>query len=175
MAKSNDLTDLASLLKTDRKLTRKERRAQALVEVNQHQAAKTTPEEPLRFADYFKPWSDYKAPDAIEVALFREAVKDASPLEKNDRADISRPKPKPHANQRNADELAALEASQLAMYPSPMSWDIGADIEDEQSFIRGAVAPPATAFSIKAKTWLSLAVATRLSKRRCICQTLPRP
>ena len=79
MAKSNDLTDLASLLKTDRKYARKERRAQALVEVNQHQAAKVTPEESLRFADYFKPWSEYKAPNATEIALFHEAVKDAAP------------------------------------------------------------------------------------------------
>ena len=141
MAKSNDLTDLASLLKTDRKYARKERRAQALVEVNQHQAAKVTPEESLRFADYFKPWSEYKAPNATEIALFHEAVKDAAPIEKNDRADTSRPKPKPHASHREADEIAALEASQLAMYPSPMSWDIGADIEDEQSFLRGAVSP----------------------------------
>jgi len=141
MAKSNDLTDLASLLKTDRKLARKSRRMEAYAEARQPQADKSTPEKPLLFADYFKPWSDYKAPDARDVALFREAVKDAAPLEKTDRATISRPKPKPHAIQHHADELAALEASQLAMYPSPMSWDIGADIEDEQSFLRGAVSP----------------------------------
>lgn len=95
----------------------------------------------MRFADYFKPWSEYKVADATEIALFREAVKDAAPLQKNNRADTSRPKPQPHANHRRADELAALEASQLAMYPSPMSWDIGADIEDEQSFLRAAVSP----------------------------------
>ena len=141
MAKGNDLTDLESLLKTDRKLARKERRAQAHAEASQHQVAKRSPEEPLRFTDYFKPWSEYKAPDATEIALFRDAVKDAAPLEKNDRADTYRPRPKPHANHHEADELAALEASQLAMYPSPMSWDIGADIEDEQSFLRGAVSP----------------------------------
>ena len=141
MAKSNDLTTLASLLKAEGKLSRKQRRAQAHAEPNPPQAAQPKPPESLRFADYFTTWTEYKAADAIEVALFREAVKDAAPLEKNDRADTSRPKPKPHANQRNADELAALEASQLAMYPSPMSWDIGADIEDEQSFIRGAVSP----------------------------------
>ena len=27
------------------------------------------------------------------------------------------------------------------MNPSPMSWDIGADIEDEQSYLRGGVSP----------------------------------
>lgn len=141
MAKSNDLTEIASLLKTDGKLARTERRSQAHTQASQHRADKTTPEKTLRFADYFKPWSEYKAPDQTEIALFRDAVKDAAPLQKNDRADTSRPRPKPHANHHEADELAALEASQLAMYPSPMSWDIGADIEDEQSFLRGAVSP----------------------------------
>lgn len=141
MAKSNDLSALASLLKSDGKLARKRRRAQAHAKLGRQQAVQPKPDDTLRFADYFTSWTEYKAPDATEVALFREAVKDASPLEKNDRADTSRPKPKPHANHRDADELAALEASQLALYPSPMSWDIGADIEDEQSFIRGAVSP----------------------------------
>ena len=139
MAKSNALTDLSSLLKTERKLARKERRAQAAASA--YQADKAMPEEPMRFADYFKPWSDYKAPDHTDISLFRHAVKDAAPLQKNDRADTSRPKPRPHAFHHEADELAALEASQLALYPSPMSWDIGADIEDDQSFLRGAVSP----------------------------------
>ena len=139
MAKSNALTDLSSLLKAERKLARKERRAQAAA--SPYDADKSVPEEPRRFADYFKPWSDYKAPDQTDISLFRDAVKDAAPLQKNDRADTSRPKPRPHAVHHQADELAALEASQLALYPSPMSWDIGADIEDDQSFLRGAVSP----------------------------------
>ena len=141
MASSKDIADLASLLKTERKLARKEQRAVAHAHAEQQKAGQSAASETMRFADYFKPWSEYKAPDPVDIALFREAVKDAAPLEKNDRADTSRPKPKPHANHHEADELAALEASQLAMYPSPMSWDIGADIEDEQSFLRGAVSP----------------------------------
>ncbi len=141
MAKSNDLTDLAFLLATDRQLARKARRSQAHAAASQHQTHQSTSDASLRFVDFFKPWSEYKAPDATEIALFREAVKDATPFEKSHRADTRRPKPNPHANHHQADELAALEASQLAMYPSPMSWDIGADIEDEQSFLRGAVSP----------------------------------
>ena len=141
MASSKNIADLAALLKTERKLARKAQQAGAQAQEAQRQAGRMAPAEPMRFADYFKSWSDYKAPDLADIALFREAVKDAAPLEKNDRADTSRPKPKPHANHHHADELAALEASQLAMYPSPMSWDIGADIEDEQSFLRGAVSP----------------------------------
>ena len=116
-------------------------RAVAHAQAEQQKASPSAGAETLRFADYFKPWSEYKAPDPSDIALFREAVKDAAPLQKSNRADTSRPKPKPHANHHEADELAALEASQLAMYPSPMSWDIGADIEDEQSFLRGAVSP----------------------------------
>ena len=141
MASSKDIADLASLLKTERKFARKEQRAAVHASSGQREASQTAAAEKLSFADYFKPWSDYKAPDATEIALFREAVKDAAPLEKSDRADTCRPKPKPHANHHEADELAALGASQLALYPSPMSWDIGVDIEDEQSFLRGAVSP----------------------------------
>lgn len=138
---SKDIADLASLLKTERKLARKEQRAAAHAHTEQQKSGQSAASDTMRFADYFKPWNEYKAPDPTDIALFREAVKGAAPLEKNDRANTSRPKPKPHANHREADELAALEASQLAMYPSPMSWDIGADIEDEQSFLRGAVSP----------------------------------
>ena len=141
MAKSGDFSELASLLKTEQKLARKAQRTVAQAQIKAQKASQPATAETLRFADYFKSWSEYKAPDPAEIALFREAVKDAAPIEKNDRADTSRPKPKPHASHREADEIAALEASQLAMYPSPMSWDIGADIEDEQSFIRGAVSP----------------------------------
>ena len=141
MASSKNIADLAALLKTERKLARKAQQADAQAREAERQAGRIVAAEPMRFADYFKSWSDYKAPDLADIALFREAVKDAAPLEKNERANISRPKPKPHANHHHADELAALEASQLAMYPSPMSWDIGADIEDEQSFLRGAVSP----------------------------------
>jgi DNA-nicking Smr family endonuclease len=141
MASGKDIADLASLLKAERKVTRKAQRAVAHDRTEPQKSSTSTNAEPLRFADYFKPWSEYKAPGPSDIALFHEAVKDAAPLANNDRADLRRPKPKPHANHHQADELAALEASQLALYPSPMSWDIGADIEDEQSFLRGAVSP----------------------------------
>ncbi len=143
MAKSSDFADLASLLKTERKLARKERRALARTEVEQSRSPATETDVPPdgRFADYFKKWSDYKAPDPVEIALFHKAVKDALPLVKPDRAATGQAKPQPHARHHQADELAALEASRLAMYPSPMSWDIGADIENEQSFLRAAVSP----------------------------------
>ena len=141
VASSKDIADLASLLKTGRKLVRKEQRTVARTHSEQQKASPSAAAETMRFADYFKPWREYKAPDTTEIELFREAVKDAAPLEKKNRAETNRPKPKPNARHHEADELAALEASQLARYPSPMSWDVGTDIEDEQSFLRGAISP----------------------------------
>ena len=141
MASRNRLADLATLLKAEQKLARKERRAAAYAEVGPENSGKTTAQPETRFADYFKPWSEHNTPDLAEIALFREAVKDASPLAQNDRAEVSQAKPQPHARHRHADEQAALEASQRAVNPSPMSWDIGADIEDEQSFLRAGVSP----------------------------------
>jgi DNA-nicking Smr family endonuclease len=142
MARSNDLADLAALLKTGRKQARKARREAAAPEFGGSDAAATQePPEVVRFADYFRPWTEYRGPDATDRALFREVVHDAKPLPSGQRADVGRRKPPPHARHSAADELAALEASQLAMHPSPMSWDIGADIEDEQSYLRGGVSP----------------------------------
>ncbi len=145
MASSNDLTELAALLKLKRKRTRKaEEKAEATKALRTEGTTSATPLiEAERFADYFnvRPWSEYRAPDAADIALFRNSVKGATPVNNAATADLRRAKPQPIAAQRNADELAALEASQLAMHPSPMSWDIGADIEDEQSFLRGGVNP----------------------------------
>jgi DNA-nicking Smr family endonuclease len=141
MARSNDLADLAALLKAERKLSRKARRAAAVAPQDDDATNERAAPATLRFADYFKPWSAYKAPDATDIALFRDAVKDAARLPESSQADTGAARPPPHARHHEADELAALEASQLAMYPSPMSWDIGADIEDEQSFLRAAVSP----------------------------------
>lgn len=143
MASSNDFTELASLLKLERKQARKARRAAAVASAPSVATSvqPSTASEPERFADLFRPWREYRAPDEGDIALFRDAVKDAAPIAKHGAANIKRAKPKPIAAQRHADELAALTASQLAMNPSPMSWDIGADIEDEQSYLRGGVSP----------------------------------
>jgi DNA-nicking Smr family endonuclease len=137
-----DLSDLAALLKTNRKRPRKAQIESEKVRPEPRIPIAAATDASLRFADYFKPLTEYKAPDQADIELFRNAVADAVELDKKvHRADLNRTKPKPIARHHNADELAALEASQLAMYPSPMSWDIGADIEDEQSFMRGALSP----------------------------------
>lgn len=144
MASAKDLGDLADLLKLERKNARKARRAaeRAAAETPYAGTARGADEATAeRFVDLFGRWTDYAAPTNDDIALFRAAVSDAVPLAGGQRAEIARTKPSPHAVQREADELAALVASQLAIHPSPMSWDIGADIEDEQSFLRGGVSP----------------------------------
>ena len=144
-ATGKDLSELAALIKTERKLSRHERRAAARaaeIATGDTPATTATIAEPeLRFADYFRPWSTYNDPNDKDRELFRSVVKDAVPLAQTPTANVRRAPPQPNPVHRDADEQAALAASQLALYPSPMSWDIGADIEDEQSYLRAGVSP----------------------------------
>ena len=143
MVSGKDLSELASLIKTERKLSRRERRAAAHAEATNAELvpAAAAPELEFRFSDYFRPWSSYNDPSDTDRALFRSVVNDAVPLARAPTANVGRTLPQPNPVQRKADEQAALLASQLALYPSPMSWDIGADIEDEQSYLRAGVSP----------------------------------
>ena len=140
MASGKDLSELATLIKTERKQSRRERRAAAHADRAAVDAARL-PQPELRFADYFKPWSTYRGPSDADRELFRTVVKDAVPLAEASLANVRSEPPQPNPVQRDADERAALIASQLAVNPSPMSWDIGTDIEDEQSYLRAGVSP----------------------------------
>jgi DNA-nicking Smr family endonuclease len=141
--KSNDLSELAKLVKTERKAKRKSERIAALDSAAHTRSQKQTEsdDDNVRFADLFRPWTELKPATDEERALFHSAVADATPLKQATRFDNSAPKPSPHPKQREADESAALLSSQLAIHPSPMSWDIGADIEDDQSFLRAGINP----------------------------------
>lgn len=141
MASGKDLSELATLLKTERKESRRERRAAARAAPDLVKPEPTPVKPELRFADYFRPWSPFQEPSDTDRQLFRSVVKDAVPLTQTPLANVRREPPKPNPVHREADEKAALLASQLALYPSPMSWDIGADIEDEQSYLRAGVSP----------------------------------
>jgi DNA-nicking Smr family endonuclease len=148
MATGNDLNDLASLLKVDRKEKRKakralERDAESRVEWESAHtgSAETRESDNVRFADLFRPWTELAPPSEADRKLFLTAVADATPLAKIDRKIQPSNAPRAFPKHSRADELAALEASQLAVNPSPMSWDIGADIEDEQSYLRAGVNP----------------------------------
>ncbi len=142
MAVGKDIADLAQLLKSERKALRKAMKnagddLPALTATRESQSE----DDKVRFADLFRPWTELAPPSDDDRALFLNAVADATPLPSSTRAARSHEPPAAFPRHSKADEAAALEASQLAIYPSPMSWDIGADIEDEQSYLRAGVSP----------------------------------
>ncbi|MCC7069323.1 MAG: Smr/MutS family protein [Burkholderiales bacterium] len=142
MASARDLADLGALLRSERRATRRERRRAVATTTPAPTNPEVSDEPPAqRFGELFRAWRPYAAPSAEEVASFRAAMRDVTPLRARARAELQRTPPSPHPRQRALDERAALAASQAAENPSPMSWDIGADIEDEQSFLRAGVGP----------------------------------
>ena len=81
------------------------------------------------------------AHERAERTVFAKSIGDIQPLNHKPRSRSHGPKPTPHPRQREADEANALEASRIAMHPSPMSWDIGMDIESHQSHVRPGLNP----------------------------------
>jgi len=64
------------------------------------------------------------------------AFADVTRLPPSTRAPHSPPRPTPLPHQRIADERAALAASKYGAEPAPQSWDIGQELEGEQTFVR---------------------------------------
>jgi DNA-nicking Smr family endonuclease len=64
------------------------------------------------------------------------AFADVAPLRAANRAIRPRPQPPSRPAQRLADEAAALAASRRGVEPSPLSWDVGQEVEAEQTFLR---------------------------------------
>ena len=64
------------------------------------------------------------------------AFADVTRLPPPTRAPHSPPRPTPLPHQRIADERAALAASKYGAEPAPQSWDIGQELESEQTFVR---------------------------------------
>ena len=64
-----------------------------------------------------------------------------TPIAPPNRAPIAREPPRPIPSQRIADEAAALRQSREARDPHPQAWDVGLDVEAEQSFVRHGVNP----------------------------------
>ena len=81
------------------------------------------------------------AAERLESNLFAAAIGDITPLAHPPKSRSRTPVPPPHPRQRQADEAKALSASQIAIDPSPMSWDIGLDIESSQSYVRTSLNP----------------------------------
>jgi DNA-nicking Smr family endonuclease len=66
----------------------------------------------------------------------RAAFADVTRLPPGNRASIKVPAPLPVPHLRMADEADALLASKFGTTPAPMSWDVGQELEAEQTFLR---------------------------------------
>ncbi len=68
-----------------------------------------------------------------------QAFADVTRLPPSTRATIHRPRPAPLPRQRIADDRDALLASKYGDDPAPASWDIGQELEGEQTFVRHGI------------------------------------
>ena len=68
-----------------------------------------------------------------------EVFADVQRLRPYDRARMSHAAPSPVPRQRMADEAEALLASKYGAEPSPQRWDIGQELEAEQTFLRSGL------------------------------------
>ena len=69
----------------------------------------------------------------IDIAA---AFADVHRLPPRNRAPVGAPRPAPIARQRLEDERDALEMSKYGVEPAPHAWDIGQELEAEQTFLR---------------------------------------
>lgn len=66
----------------------------------------------------------------------KSAFADVAPIKRANRASVALPAPSPVARHRIADEENALEASKYGAEPAPQTWDIGQELEGEQTYLR---------------------------------------
>ena len=64
------------------------------------------------------------------------AFADVTRLPPRNRAASTRTRPAPHARSRIEDELAVLELAKNGTEPAPHAWDIGQELEGEQTYVR---------------------------------------
>jgi len=69
----------------------------------------------------------------------RQAFADVAKLPAAKRARIGAPPPPPIARQHLADEKDALAASKYGAEPAPQTWDIGQELEAEQTYVRPGI------------------------------------
>jgi len=81
--------------------------------------------------------------------LFRRAVADAIPLPPSDRADLARPRPKPIAHQRRADEQQVL----IDALSDPWDWEAAVSTGEELFFSRPGV-PTAAIRKLRRGGWV---------------------
>ena len=80
----------------------------------------------------------HKPADA-EVDL-RQVFADVEPLRSHNRAPVVRARPASVPAKRLADEAEALAQSKHGVEPSPANWDVGQELEAEQTFLRKGLA-----------------------------------
>jgi DNA-nicking Smr family endonuclease len=68
-----------------------------------------------------------------------QAFADVTRLPPRNRAVSTRTRPAPHARSRIEDEREVLELSKYGTEPAPHSWDIGQELEGEQTFVRAGL------------------------------------
>lgn len=66
----------------------------------------------------------------------RAAFADVKRLPPRNRVTPTRARPAPHPHHRMQDEREALELSKYGAEPAPHAWDIGQELEGEQTFVR---------------------------------------
>ena len=69
----------------------------------------------------------------------KAAFGDVTPLDRPNRARVHAPAPAPVPRHRIADEQDALEASKYGAEPAPQTWDIGQELEAEQTYVRAGI------------------------------------
>ena len=89
------------------------------------------------------------SPPADGAMLFRRAVADAVPLPPANRADIARPRPKPVAHQRRADEQQVL----IDALSDPWDWEAAISTGEELFFSRPGV-PTAALRKLRRGGWV---------------------
>jgi DNA-nicking Smr family endonuclease len=93
------------------------------------------------------PHKPQAAPDG--AVLFRRAVAGVVPLPRSDRADIARPRPKPIAQQRQADEQQVL----IDALADPWDWEAAVSTGEELFFSRPGV-PTAALRKLRRGGWV---------------------
>ncbi|MHB1077113.1 Smr/MutS family protein [Thiobacillus sp.] len=88
-------------------------------------------------------------PQADGAVLFRRAVADAIPLPPSGRADIARPRPKPVAHQRQADERQVL----VDALSDPWDWETAVSTGEELLYSRPGV-PTAALRKLRRGGWV---------------------
>ncbi len=88
-------------------------------------------------------------PAADGAMLFRRAVADAVPLPPSDRAELARPRPKPVARQRRADEQQVL----VDALADPWDWEAAVSTGEELYFARPGV-PTAALRKLRRGGWV---------------------